>query len=151
MSYRRGYVPFLYAIPIVLVILVIATTIPVIPQQKITFSLNEGDISNPNYIKEGDSVIGIGLDSIGTQRVSNAKVELVAYNTSQRSCLNRAISGCRPVINKTKWLTPTTDVSLRINVPKGEYVSRITSFIYDENRNEMQEHDATEFSFAVGK
>jgi len=117
--------------------------------QKITFTLKEGLVKDPVFVQTKETGGSWLLSIFKSSRVSNTQINLIIFQKKDENCLNRMKSGCSPLLNQTIWTIPTIREEITTNLQKGEYVSRISSFIYNPNKNKMELKDREDFSFAV--
>lgn len=145
---------YVYAAPIVLVLLVLFISIPVFPTQQISISIENKHIEDTSYIEGTTSIFSILASSISEKTVSDRKLEIKIYNRTGADCLedfNRNDEECAPVLNKTEWTKPGSDVNSSISLSKGEYISVIELYVYSSSENAMMLQEESEFSFAVGE
>lgn len=128
-------------------------TTPLIPQQKIVFTLQNGEIVNLKFIETKETGATTILDYFKSKEISGTKVEIVGYNKTFEECLSRYKPyhlKCVPSINETIWTTPNADIEVKVQLSPGEYLVRVTSYIYDPSIGQTREKDREEFSFKVG-
>ena len=148
----KGQIPAYGSIVIFILLLIFLTT-PLLPQQKIVFTLKNGEIINLKFIETKETGAALILDYFKSKEIAGTKVEIVGYNKTFEECLSKYkpyYLKCTPSINKTIWTTPNANIEVKVQLPKGEYVVRITSFIYDPSTKQMREKDREELSFKVG-
>lgn len=149
---KKGQAPA-YGGILIFILLIIFLTTPFIPQQKIVFKLENGEIVNLKFIETKETGAATILDYFKSKEISGTKVEIIGYNKTFEKCLSRYKPynlKCIPSINETIWTTPNADIEVKVQLSSGEYVVRIISYIYDPSLGQMREKDREEFSFKMG-
>ena len=146
---KKGQIQ-IYVPVIAVFILIIFLAVPLFSVNKISFSLKDGNIQNPRFVESKETGASFILNSFKSKEISSTKLDILIYNKTQEECLRRNNQqNCQPVLNESIWAVPTTDIELTINLANGEYISRIISFVYNQNYKEMREKDKEDFSFVI--
>jgi hypothetical protein len=132
------------------IIILILLAIPFIPQQQITFNLQNAEIISPQFIVYKTAPLNLLLEQFKTTTISNTKVDILIFNETYKDCaLARVVTRpCIPMFNTTVWTTPTSTINVKVALQNGEYVAQIVSFIWDPN-GFYKQVDRETFTFKV--
>ncbi len=148
---KKGQVPA-YAGTFLFVLIFIFLVVPLIPQQKIVFTLQNGKITDLKFIETKETGASIILEHFKSKEIAGTKVEVIGYIKAFERCLYNYKPynlKCISSINETIWTTPNANIEIKVQLEPGEYIVRVTSFVYEPTTGQMRERDTQEFSFRV--